>query len=359
MAQNITRTTSQKLALFKRYFTGLPHAYGTYDPKTGQSKQIKQPVTDNVLLAHLRGHQPYGVYLLMGDKVRASAADFDNGDGYPPLQFLKRAEHHGLTAYLERSKSKGYHAWLFYPEEGVPACKARIVTRFLLDEIEAPGIEVFPKQYRLEPGKVYGNFINAPLFGKLVTEGRTMFVDPNNELKPFSNQWDVLEGIQIITEEQLNTVIEFNDLKPITAPPVNEGSPKIVSKTFGLTPCAARMLNDGVTEYQRVSCYRLAVQLRKTGLPIQYTTAILNDWRLKNRPREGKQTITEREIADQIKWAYRSNNRSCGCNDPAVLPYCAPERCPVNLYNQSMPNNPDQTRSQDHEYPDNQNNPNR
>ena len=59
------RTTRAKLDIFRACFTGLTHVYGTYDPKTGQVRQVKEPVTDRVLLRHLQGRQPYGVYLLV------------------------------------------------------------------------------------------------------------------------------------------------------------------------------------------------------------------------------------------------------------------------------------------------------
>ena len=57
-------TTSDKLALFTTCFSGLSETYGTYDPATGRSWQVKQPVTRHTMLRHLQGIQPYGVYLL-------------------------------------------------------------------------------------------------------------------------------------------------------------------------------------------------------------------------------------------------------------------------------------------------------
>ena len=140
------RTTSEKLAIYKSLFMGLPDVYGTYDPRTGRVRQAKEPVTDQVLLAHLKGIQSYGVYLLVKDTIRALAVDFDNDQLDHPLAFGAEARRHGIFTYIERSKSKGYHVWVFLPEKGVLARKARLVAGYILAAIGQPNIEIFPKQ---------------------------------------------------------------------------------------------------------------------------------------------------------------------------------------------------------------------
>lgn len=40
-----SRTTDQKLAVFRVCLTGLHHVYGTYDPATGRARQVKQAVS--------------------------------------------------------------------------------------------------------------------------------------------------------------------------------------------------------------------------------------------------------------------------------------------------------------------------
>ena len=184
------RTTAEKLKIFQSCFSGLKHVYGTYDPVTGCAWQAKAPVTREVFLRHLQGQQPYGVYLLNEDRTLAAAADFDDQDPWLPMEFLRQAKQYGIDGYLERSKSKGWHVWVFFPLPGVVAVKARLVVGAILADIDASGTEVFPKQDRLTGDGHFGNFINAPLFGKLVFQGRTVFVDPDAGLRPYSNQWD-------------------------------------------------------------------------------------------------------------------------------------------------------------------------
>jgi CDGSH-type Zn-finger protein len=320
-----TRTTEQKLAVFRACFSGLTHVYGTYDPASGHAWQVKRRVTDAVIVAHLQGRRPYGVYLLVNDLTRAVAVDFDVDDLDPPIRFREGALGYGLVTYIERSKSKGHHVWMFFDEAGVPAAKARLVVRRILDEIGQPNTEVFPKHDRLDTGATYGNYIYAPLFGALVPHGRTVFLDPGNGFKPHAEQWHVLETVKRITQPQLDEVIEVNDLTPSRPSGRDRDSthrPTDVQAAYGLPPCAQRMLAEGVNAYQRVACFRLAVQLKKAGLPEDITAAALIAWAAKNRPLGEKRVIAGDEIITQVNGAFSRDYRSCGCGDPAVQPFC-------------------------------------
>ena len=327
-----TRTTEQKVAVFRACFSGLTHVYGTFDLATGRAWQVKRRVTDAVIVAHLQGKRPYGVYLLVNELTRALAVDFDVDDLDPPMRFREGAMGYGLATYIERSKSKGYHVWMFFDEAGVSAAKARLVVLRVLDEIGQPNTEVFPKHDRLDTEAIYGNYIYAPLFGELVPRGRTVFLDPGNGFKPHPEQWQVLETVVRITEHQLDELIELNDLTP--SPHIRKDydparRPTNVVASYGLPACAQRMLAEGVTELQRVSCFRLAVHLKKAGLPEDLTAAALCRWSTRIRPRDGKAIITVDEIVEQTASAYAKPYRGCGCEDPAIRPFCDP-RCSVH-----------------------------
>jgi hypothetical protein len=329
-----SRTTSQKLAIYKSLFTGLPDVYGTYHPHTGKVRQVKEPVTNGVLLAHLKGKQPYGVYLLVKDTIRALAVDFDNDQLDHPLAFRADARRLGMFTYIERSKSKGYHVWMFFPEKGVPARKARLVTGNILTTIGQPNVEIFPKQDVLDGNTAYGNFINAPLFGDLVPKGRTVFMHPATPREVYHDQWELLGGVQRIGERILDDVIrncgldQQHHANDVEQPPDSPSCGKDSVQSFGLPPCAQKMLANGVTSQQRVSCFRLAVNLRRAGVPSDLTVTMLRAWARKNRPRDDKRIITEAEIRGQVKDAYEKLYRSRGCEDPAVVPFCD-KSCPL------------------------------
>jgi hypothetical protein len=326
----MTRTTAEKIALFRRCFTGRLDVYGTFDPASGRVRQVKAPVTNAVILAHLQGRQPYGVYLLVQDHTQALTVDFDHDDLGPPMSFVQTAKNYGIATYIERSKSRGYHVWTFFPENGVLAAKSRLVAMHMLNEIGEPDTEIFPKHDRLDAHTAYGNYINAPLFGALVPRGRTVFVEPGDPTRPCPDQWALLEAVRRIEESTLDAIIEINELRKEIARSAKARPPEQTERLspFGLAPCAQRMLANGVTAFQRVSCFRLAVQLKRIGIPFDLTVAALMTWAGKNRPTDGKQIITESEIREQASSAYNGPYRCCGCEDPAVKPFCD-STCPV------------------------------
>jgi len=324
------RKAPEKIRIFRKFFTGLTYVFGTYSPETGRAWQVKEPVTNDTILAHLKGERPYGVYLLCGDCTRAIAVDFDDLNPLPPMEFVNAAQHYRLSAYIETSKSKGFHVWIFFNEKGVKASKARLVVKNILEEIEYPQTEIFPKQNCLGNGASFGNFINAPLFGGLVPLGKTVFVDPHT-LDPCLDQWAFLESVERVEERALDEIIELNDLSlyqnqstPLQRDSARGGGDL---NRFSLPICAQKMLQNGVSQYQRVSCFRLAVHLKRIGLPFELTVSALKTWAQKNRPHNGRRVITERGINQQTKDAYNGGYRSYGCETEAVAPFCNSD-CP-------------------------------
>ena len=321
--KKVQRSSAGKVALFRACFSGLSNVFGTYDPNTGRAWQMKAPVTDDVILSHLKGERPYGVYLLDGDRIRAIAADFDDADPFPPIEFLNAAEHYELPAYIESSKSKGYHVWIFFAHKGVKASKARVVVKNILEEIEYPQTEIFPKQDLIDKSTSFGNFINAPLFGRHVPRGKTVFLDPYT-LKPHTDQWAFLESVKCVDEPLLDKIIEINDLTAVHVEPkvTKQNSANNDRNRFGLPICAQKMLKEGVSQFQRVSCFRLAVHMKRLGLAHDIVLAALKTWALKNRP-EGEGTIiTKLEIMEQVKYVFSKDYRSYGCDSEAVSLFC-------------------------------------
>lgn len=321
--------TGEQVRLFRAVFAGRADVYGTYDPGTGRAWQVKSAITDDVVKAHLSGRQPLGLYLLLKDTIWASVVDFDKDEASTPLAFVAHLRELGLTGYVERSKSKGYHVWVFFSQQGVKASAARQLLNGVLLKMGHRSVEVFPKQDMLDTNTFYGNFINLPLFGRLVACQRTVFVD--TALRPLPDQWSILAGIQRATEETLDGAcrklgVHEIHASPAPAPGRTMGPAADASVTFALRPCAQRMLTEGVTANQRTACFRLAVQLRKAGLPFDYALLVLTEWARKNRPADGRGILSRSEIIGQTQFAYREGKqyRGCGCDDGTVRPYCDP-----------------------------------
>ncbi len=107
-------TTDEKIKLFTSLFRGVDKAYGTYEPNTGRQRQIKKQVTKETIYNHLSGSQPNGFYPLVGKRTHVGVAGFDDGNPEPAIQLVESARYYRINAYLEVSKSKGYHVWFFF-----------------------------------------------------------------------------------------------------------------------------------------------------------------------------------------------------------------------------------------------------
>ena len=312
-----------RVSLFQSLFVGQRDVYGTYNPQTQQSWQVKASVDSIVYHKHLKGEQPLALYPILAENlVRFAAIDFDEPDGNLPIEARACAKHHGFQAYTEASRSKGFHCWFFF-RQPVPAWKVRALLSTITSEIGYPKAEIFPKQSQISKGG-FGNCINLPLFGASVRKQRTVFLD--DQLNPVTNQWEFLASIKRHSLKELNTWIELNEIED-HVPLVSDH--KTLSRTFGLMPCASRMLNEGVTFNQRVACFRLAVQLRKTGLSADLAYAVLRTWSLKNRPSEGKAILSTEEVREQTLAAYKDTAYlGCGCEEEPVRSFCD-TTCPL------------------------------
>lgn len=332
-ARDSRPATDEQVVLFGRLFKGRTDVYGTYDPVTKRAWQVKAPVRDRVLLEHLQGRRPYGVYLLQGDAIAAGAVDFDQEDTQLPREFVRRMAAVGIPVYIERSKSKGYHVWVFAVQGGVKARLFRSLAQAVLREMGLPSIEIFPKQDAIASPNFFGNFINAPLFGTLVERGRSVFVDES--FTPYPDQWGFLAGIRRVSGSDLDLACaKMGCLITSSGPRVGGVGtpPKTAPASLSLMPCAQRMLIEGVAENQRAACFRLAVQLRKAGLPYEYAILVLTKWAEKNHPPEGKAIISPGEVRGQVRGAYGDRMYlSCGCDDPAISPFCSPSTCPIGI----------------------------
>lgn len=342
MAPKEKRGNAEKIAIYSELFIGRTDIYGTYNPETGKTFQIKKPVTKQVVLNHLLGIRPYGMYMLLNDKSSVVVIDFDDHNKIQPVEFINQAKHYNISAYLEVSKSKGWHVWIFCERPGISAIKLRTMAYHILQDIECPNIEIFPKQNCITDKKNrYGHFINCPLFGKLVPLGKTIFVNPDNNFLPYE-QWSFLEKVKVLTEKELDDLIEINEWEPVDqlqkkTPKHTEANITPKYKFETLRPCAQKMLK-GVTENQRVICFRLAISLCAAGFDESMAKDVLFSWSSRNTPKNGKTIITKEEIIEQCRSGFSTNHTSYGCSDFAIIPYCDKD-CHLYRNHQTLENN--------------------
>lgn len=150
---------SEELTQFTALFRGRTDAWGHGE----DARSIKHPVTPAVWWGHLYGDRPIGIYnMLPNATCWWSAIDLDAEDLEPVHDVVKAYRLFGAHPYVERSRAKGWHVWVFH-DRPMPIALARHAGQGVLAVLDLPPLtEVYPKQERLDPEKPYGNYLRLP-----------------------------------------------------------------------------------------------------------------------------------------------------------------------------------------------------
>ena len=166
----------------------------------------------DVVRMHLNGDTTVNLFAINPETQRSKwvciDADFD-GAMQSLIELQRELKQDGIEAALEQSR-RGGHLWIFC-ETPLLAAECRIYIYNLALRLGIPvkcgglkdGIEVFPRQDRLEEGE-YGNAIRAPLGVHRKTNLRYWFQEaaPTPE-----TQLAYLNGLAKLTEHRLKTLI--------------------------------------------------------------------------------------------------------------------------------------------------------
>lgn len=167
--------TDQLIRKFAELFAGRTDVYGSEEGSC-----VKRELTLEHYRDHLMGVEPIGVYPIrsyreFGDKfpndpvefyVKWGCSDIDVDDLQAARNLQAALKVLGITSWIEVSRSKGYHVWVF-AEVWVPAAimrRALLVAHKLADVLAT---EVNPKQETLSEGQV-GNYVRLPYPEELV-----------------------------------------------------------------------------------------------------------------------------------------------------------------------------------------------
>jgi AAA domain len=204
-------STSTLPAAFLEAFAGRVDCYGQ-----GNGDCVKRPVTEGLIAAHLAGKVAIGIYPLVDDRCRWSATDLDL-DGESDLEqwgkartLYESSRRLGCCPFIEKSKSKGYHIWVFYREPVEARWARQVAAKAIADAGLPPETEIFPKQDRVDDVTPYGNYVNLPYHGPN-GNGRRVMLDPTTG-KP----WTVDEFLSALTLTDPNDVLVARDSKPVT-----------------------------------------------------------------------------------------------------------------------------------------------
>lgn len=176
--------------MFAELFAGRPDAVGT---EQGGAKRMSVDDMDHMspdmwwrqqLNAHLEigGEYAIGAYPVDNNMVRWGCIDWDEGEGDIVHAVNTRAvlEHMGITSWIERSRSKGFHLWVFM-DDWMPMANMRKALLVAAELAEAPTKEINPKQMTLEPDAL-GNYVRLPYPGRVPAPGGRRRILSNGDL---------------------------------------------------------------------------------------------------------------------------------------------------------------------------------
>jgi hypothetical protein len=200
-----------------------PREKPTWNMATGEKipgKKLSLTIKDVEM--HLAGYKTISLYAIESTSSTCKwiAIDADYTEGFRDLAVLQSSlREDGVQAVLEKSR-RGGHLWVL-GDELLPAAACRILVYNLALRLGVPikghmheveGIEVFPRQDRLEPGS-FGNALRGPLGVHRASVKRYWFEGANGTLH---DQFAFLKDVRRLTLKELETLTE--GMNPIDEP---------------------------------------------------------------------------------------------------------------------------------------------
>lgn len=223
----------------------------------GSYTRVLQPLTQHIVVAHLRGVLTIGAYALDAQSSgHWVCLDADEEDQWTALKEMARhLEAQGITAYIECS-SRGGHVWLF--TRLLPGATLRRFGKALIQKYHLPSLELYPKQDQLVTG--VGSLVRLPFGIHRKTGKRYSFITSDDQpLAPTLRQQLVILARPTVVPEAFINAISAEYVEP-TPLPSKHTQPYKVTSTSGET--LSERLKNVITVYDFVSHY---VELDRNG----------------------------------------------------------------------------------------------
>jgi len=257
---------------------------------------------------------PIGVYpmRLCSDRwgVKWGCSDLDVDDLQAAINLRNALRALDITSWIEVSKSKGYHVWVFAERWGLAATMRRALLA-AHDIAGVPATEVNPKQERLEPGQ-YGNYVRLPYPGGLkeTPERRVVLADTEAANKFGGHSRYSLPTFVEVAERGRTSWEVLNAASALYVPPPEPIAVTIDPEASAAVDRLERRLNglaytifmDGPLEDgdRSGTLFKLAVNAFESGLDPNEVYAVVEDadarWGKFSERRDGAQQL-ERIVA--------------------------------------------------------------
>jgi hypothetical protein len=267
----------QQVQQFKRLFRGRGDVWG-HD----EGRCVKEKLTDEHWADHLTGRSGIGVYPAVpvpdGRVLCAwGCTDIDVED-YGAARLLQSTlGAAGIHSYVERSRSKGYHVWMFVSSP-VSATSMRYAQLAAHQVADMKPIEVNPKQTDVTLHK-YGNYVRLPYMGGLVDKPvRRVILDDDGE--PMSLD-------QFLSTVQVNDPSLIDEVGAMYQPPkqttvawnLSDPSTDLAEGMRSIAPLGYVIWRDGPLEGRdrSTTLARLAHICAESGMPPSAATMVVRD----------------------------------------------------------------------------------
>jgi len=266
------------LEKFVTLFRGRGDCYGS-----NEGGCVREPLTQQVFANHLEGTLAIGVYPSVPAPTPFcvwGCSDIDVEDLASARLLQRTMGMAGIVSWVERSRSKGYHVWVF-ASEPVSSLVMRRALLVVHQVANYPAREVNPKQTDVSATKV-GNYVRLPYFGGYYgTPTKQVVLDDNNipmslndfvdKATQFSTKLELLENIaNMYVEPPKTTITDMSHWDDVTD--------ENVETALALTSQLARIIwRDGPLEGQDRSraLTRLAHVCSRSGVTPSMTNLIV------------------------------------------------------------------------------------
>jgi hypothetical protein len=268
---------------FYDLFEGNPSAYGM--DTSGGVICVRDSAEQAVESLHLGGESAIGLYPMYNNKVRWGCSDIDTGS-FMEARTLKQAlTAIGFFPWIELSRSKGYHVWVFASGwvHGWQMRRAFLFAHGLTLNTSYPvsPTEVNPKSEFLDEG-VLGNFVRLPYVGKGPDEnGRRVMIGNYQDPIPFehfvedayANRASV--GVVARAADRYKPVARLRSMNEIDMP--SDEASKIARRLNGK---GFTIFRDGPPAWdsrRSQAMSRLAIECKRSGLTEAEAFVLVSD----------------------------------------------------------------------------------
>ena len=259
----------------------------------------------DTLINHLTNEQgpSIGIYPLEGgNRCKWICSDFDTADAEQYAWAYARAwEYYGIQAWVETSRSKGFHVWVF-ADDWMSGTIARRASLWVHEMADIEAVELNPKQELLEDGG-YGNCVRLPYPASAAPGRQTMWDQAGTPIPLGDWVWQAIELTTPVSQLQRLAAMWKPKERPASSPSTYTGD-----RTGGNSGDNAHIVSvfrgetDVKTGERDLVFFTLAKHMKGLGMEMDEALGVVQEvW---EEQTEDKATYPFKEAVAKVKRAY-------------------------------------------------------